>query len=483
MSFSSSVFIFLFLPVVLLGNFVLKNKYRNIWLLLCSLFFYAWAQPKYIVLLLVVILVDYSAGLLIQSVKFKKSILAIAVILNLLVLLYFKYVNFFIENINQVFHTELNLLQIILPIGVSFYTFKGISYVVDVYRKEIKAEKNIILVALYIAMFPQVLSGPIDRYGKLQKELRERNVSLATFKKGIELFIIGLAQKAILADALGKMVDEIWAIGAGSISLKTAWIGSIAYSLQIYLDFAGYSNMAIGIGKMLGFDFSINFNLPYMAKSITEFWRKWHITLGEWFKQYVYIPLGGNRKGKVRLYINLAIVFLLTGIWHGASWTFILWGVLHGVCRLIEQVFCSFKKSSQKKHQDIKEEKHIVFAFIKNAFGHLYLLFVVNLGWVLFRAPDLKQGIAFIKSMCGILSAEYCGLSVRYFLTKWNMFVLVVAILVSTSIPRNVYGLLKRKLNEKVFIVMKDMCYLALFLLALISVVTSSYQSFIYFQF
>ncbi|WP_248405327.1 MBOAT family O-acyltransferase [Butyrivibrio fibrisolvens] len=330
-------------------------------------------------------MIDYACALLIAKDIFPKIILTTSVVLNISVLMYFKYSNFVIGMINDLFRSDIQLLSIILPMGISFYTFKGISYLSDVYRKQVEAERNINRFSAYIIMFPQIMSGPIDSYGRYSDSLKEDLVTLDWLYEGAKRMVLGLSQKVIIANTLGIIVDDIWSKGAGSISWQLAWLCSISYSLQIYFDFAGYSNMAIGIGKMLGYEFSENFNLPYMSKSITEFWRRWHMSLGEWFKKYVYIPLGGNRKSKIGGYINLLVVFLLTGIWHGAAWTFIIWGLLNGILRILE-------KGLHEKVIQISISRRI-----KDFIAHVYLILVANFAWVLFRAPDIKQAFIFLN--------------------------------------------------------------------------------------
>lgn len=475
MNFGSAIFMFAFLPIAVIGHLILKDNIKNAWLLLCSVVFYAWAQPAFLLLLLAELLLIYVAGIILDKVKrdsARKTVFVISVVLIVSTLLYYKYFNFCVETINGIWHTEIELFDIVLPIGISFYTFKNISYISDVYHKRVAGEKKMLNLSVYVCMFPLILSGPIERYGKVKEKISERSVSREQMVEGIERFILGLSQKMIIANSLGIVVDDIWSRGAGAISLKTAWLGSIAYSLQIFFDFAGYSSMAVGLGKMLGFEFSENFDLPYVSTSITEFWRRWHITLGEWFKNYIYIPLGGSRKSRVRTYINLAVVFLVTGIWHGASWNFIVWGSLHGACRLLE-----------KFYSDHFSDKIRMPEVLKQIAGHVYVLFGVNFGWVLFRAPNLKEAWKYIKSMMGILSDNYCGISVRYYLNRWNVFVLLIALLFCTGIPSKTVRKVKAKMNTNAFCVTRDVTLLILLILSIIEIVTNTYNTFIYFQF
>lgn len=324
MVFSSIVFIFLFFPLTILGYYLINPKFRNYWLLFVSLIFFGWSQPNYLWIIVLNIVINYVAAYCLEnSHKYKKIILVTAIAVNLGILFYFKYFNFILDSVNKLFALSLELREIILPIGISFFTFQGMSYTIDVYRKTVRAQKNPLKVALYITLFPQLIAGPIVRYTDIAAEIDKRTVSSDDFCAGIERFILGLGKKAVIANAMASCVDGIWNAGIDHVAWNTLWIGSIAYSMQIYFDFSGYSDMAIGMGKMFGFHFNENFNLPYMSRSISEFWRRWHISLGSWFRDYVYIPMGGNRK---RVYFNLAIVFLLTGLWHGASWHFVAWG-------------------------------------------------------------------------------------------------------------------------------------------------------------
>ncbi len=465
MVFSSAIFLFGFLPITVIIHYLLKEKYRNVWLLLASLLFYAWSQPQGLWILACIILIDYLLAILIDHSKSFWGII-IGILLNVFVLGYFKYTNFLIESANYILGTEVTLLDIILPIGISFYVFKGISYIVDVYRGAIKADYNMLNVALYLAMFPEMMSGPIDRYDNIQDSLKYREVDADDLKTGVVRFIQGLAKKVIIANTLGQLVDSIWELGPGSVSCEIAWLGSIAYSLQIFFDFAGYSDMAIGIGRMLGFKLAENFNLPYTARNITDFWRRWHMTLGAWFKDYIYIPLGGNRK---HAYFNLAIVFLLTGIWHGAAWTFIIWGAIHGLCRLFEKKLCE------------KAIRIRVPAFVRYIIEHIYLLFIVNLGWVFFRASDVNSAFMFIRSMFGGVGS--CGISIRYYLDRWNSFILIAAIFFSGSLPTSIVANIRKMISERTYLVFADVSLMGLLLFSIFRVVTETYNTYIYFQF
>ena len=328
MVFSSSIFVFGFLPLVLLGNYLLKERYRNVFLLLASLFFYFWGEEENIVIIILSILINYFSGLLVArfaGTRIKKWMLVLAVGLNLGLLFYYKYFNFFIESVNSLLDTDIFVKDIILPIGISFFTFQGLSYVIDLYWGNVEVQKNPLKIALYVILFPQLIAGPIVRYKDVAEQIDTRETSIEKFSAGIVRFVVGLSKKIILANGVGMIADEIFNAPYQEHAVLTAWLGVICYTLQIYFDFGGYSDMAIGLGKMLGFDFMENFNLPYISTSITEFWRRWHLSLSSFFKDYIYIPLGGGRKGNV--YLNLFIVFLLTGLWHGASWNFVVWGL------------------------------------------------------------------------------------------------------------------------------------------------------------
>lgn len=392
MVFSSTLFLFLFLPVTLAGYFLLHKQGKNSWLLLVSLIFFAWSQPDYLWIILLNVLVNYSGALLIdRSASRRKEFLAVTIALNLGVLFYFKYMDFAIGTVNTLTGLDLPLQNIILPIGISFFTFQGMSYTIDVYRKQVPVQRSIFKLALYIMLFPQLIAGPIVRYSDIAAEIDSRTTSLDDFAAGIERFILGLGKKAVIANTMAQTADAIWANGPSSNTWYIAWLGSFAYMLQIYYDFSGYSDMAIGLGRMFGFHFNENFNLPYISRSITEFWRRWHISLSSWFRDYVYIPLGGNRKW---VYRNLCIVFLLTGIWHGASIQFVIWGAWNGAFMLLERIL----------------RKRAVLNRIPSGWrrflGSIYALLVVNLGWVLFRAPRTSYAIAYLAAMFGLGEAK-----------------------------------------------------------------------------
>ncbi len=380
MVFSSIIFLWVLLPCILLLYYVSPKPFKNGILTVFSLFFYAWGEPRYVVLMIFSVLLNYGFGRLVEKFGKKRWLLALCVALNLLILGYFKYYNFLAEVLNPLlrgFDIALPAIQVTLPIGISFYTFQALSYVVDVYRGENQAQKNPLNMMLYISFFPQLIAGPIVKYHDIEEQIENRTVTLEGFSYGVKRFIFGLGKKVILANTFAEVVDAVYAYQAADVSQAMLWLTALLYMLQIYFDFSGYSDMAIGLGKMFGFTFIENFRLPYTATSIQDFWRKWHISLSSWFKEYVYIPLGGNRRGTARTYVNLWTVFLLTGIWHGAGWTFIFWGIYHGFFNVLERCFLG---------KWLKQEKFRPLA-------HIYAVFVVLIGWIFFRADTIRAGI------------------------------------------------------------------------------------------
>lgn len=381
MVFSSFTFLWIFLPIIFIGYYLIQSKFKNIFLLLGSLIFYAWGEPHYIMIMLYSIIINYFLGILIDRYDTHKKVLLIFdIVINLIVLGYFKYFNFAVEIINKCTGLELKSPNIALPIGISFFTFQILSYIIDLYRGQYRAQKNIINLALYIAFFPQLIAGPIVKYKDINEQLNHRVCTLEKVAEGIRRFIYGLGKKVIIANTVAYCVDSIYALDSTNITGLMAWLSAILYSLQIYFDFSGYSDMAIGLGKIFGFEFQENFNYPYLSSSIQEFWQRWHISLGTWFREYIYIPLGGNRNGKFRTYLNLIIVFLITGLWHGASFNFILWGGLYGLIQVIERM--GFKKLLRNK-----------------IFAHLYTIIIFIFGWVIFRAENLTQAVDLLIRM------------------------------------------------------------------------------------
>ena len=474
MVFSSTLFLFLFLPITLIGYYLAKGRFRNYWLLLASLVFFGWSQPKYVWIIVLNILINYTGARLIdRSHRLRKLLLTVVITANIAILFYFKYFDFVIQTVNAIFGTGFDLKNIVLPIGISFFTFQGMSYVIDVYRGDVPVQTSLLKVGLYIMLFPQLIAGPIVRYKDISLEIDDRRTTLEDFSRGIERFIIGLGKKAIIANTVAQTADAIWANGATGNTWIIAWAGCIAYTLQIYFDFSGYSDMAIGLGRMFGFHFIENFNLPYISKSITEFWRRWHISLSSWFRDYVYIPLGGNQKN---VYLNLSIVFLLTGIWHGAAIHFVIWGLWNGAFILIERVL----GVGRRREGGAPDER---LSLPKRFLCHIYTLLIVALGWVLFRAPSTKDALQYVASMFGIVRPTRVGYTVFWYLDRWTITVMLLGALFSTSLPSRMAGVIRRHTNETVFTIGKYALLLLLLYMAMIRIVSGTYNPFIYFQF
>lgn len=465
MLFSSLTFLFVFLPVVLFFYWIVRPQLRNAVLLLSSIFFYAWGEPRYVLVMLATILINYFGALAVDKYRTKKIYaVSVTIVCDLLFLFYFKYFDFFISNINEAFHSNFGLLNILMPIGISFYTFQSISYVVDVYRDEVPVQKNLYKLALYISLFPQLVAGPIVKYHDVAEQIENRQVDYEAIVSGIKRFIVGLSKKVLIANTMGAIADNIFSQSVDELSVAVSWLGAVTYSLQIFFDFSGYSDMAIGLGLMFGFKFKENFNYPYISKSITEFWRRWHISLSTWFKEYVYIPLGGNRISQKRTYINIAIVFLLTGFWHGANWTFMLWGVWHGLFNIIEKATGIFKDSGVRWKEGVK---------------HVYALLVVLFGWVLFRADNITYAWAYIRNMIGFYdSSSY--LMFNSYVTVFDLFILVLAIVFSTPIASNFLNISSENFWKNKF---QNVSLIILFVISVSFLVASTYNPFIYFRF
>ena len=469
MAFNSLYFILLFLPLALIFYYITPKKFRNIILLLENLVFYAWGDISYILILLSLIIVNYLFGLLIENSKkseLKKLFVTSAIAVDLLVLGYFKYFNFFVENINNYFHSNLDLIHVIMPVGISFYTFMAITYLVDIYRKDVKAEKNPIKVALFLSLFTNILAGPINRYCTFYEQLSKREESIQNFIYGIKRFIIGLSKKVIIANTLATIADGVFDLSANEYSILVCWLGLIAYSLQLYFDFSGYSDMAIGIGRMFGFKIMENFNFPYISKTFTEFWRRWHISLSSWFKYYLYIPLGGNRKGNIRTYINLFIVFLVTGFWHGASWVFIFWGLWHGLFMIIERFFNLAKKEFNNKYI--------------NGLLHLYCMFFVTIGWVFFRSENLKSAFEYIFTLFNFSTIMISFVRIGEFINNYSLIILIFALIGMTGILKNIIEWSNEHWAKQILL---NLILLFLLFFSICSIDASSYSPFIYFQF
>ena len=466
MVFSSNIFLFGFLPIVLMGYYLIKDKYKDIFLLLASLFFYFWGEKQNAVIIIVSILINYFSGLVVEhfrETRMKKIALILSVMLNIGVLFYYKYTGFFVDSINKVIGTNFSVRTIILPIGISFFTFQGLSYVIDLYGGTVKVQRNPVKLALYISLFPQLIAGPIVRYKDVAAQIDKRKESIDKFAEGIFRFVIGLAKKIILANGIGMVADEIFNAPYQEHMILTAWLGIICYTLQIYFDFWGYSDMAIGLGKMFGFDFLENFNLPYISTSISEFWRRWHISLSTFFKDYVYIPLGGSRKGNV--YINLLIVFFLTGLWHGAAWNFVIWGLWHGCFRILEMII--------KKYQ-------IIRIHIPSIIKRLVTMLIVMIGWVMFRADTMGYAFGYIGRMFGLNTTSTVYYKTGYYVNSYRIFIIIFAITASLGLFKWMYEKIEKCKN---YLVIRNTITLALLLVCIIYVMTATYNPFIYFRF
>ena len=472
MVFSSLVFLFVFLPIVLVLYYLSGKKYRNYLLLLASLFFYAWGEPTYVVIMLVSIGANYLCGLLVdekRADKVRVTGVVISVIFNICMLGVFKYSGFFVKNINTAFNTSLPVPEIALPLGISFFTFQAMSYVIDVYRKDAKVQKNIFDLSLYISLFPQLVAGPIVRYQTVADQIEEREHNIIKFGDGVRRFIIGLGKKVLLSNSLGMLADSVFGMQTYQLAVVSTWLGILAYSLQIFFDFSGYSDMAIGLGKMFGFEFLENFNYPYISQSASEFWRRWHISLGSWFRDYVYFPLGGSRRGNVRTYINLFIVWFLTGFWHGASWTFIAWGLYFGLLIGMEKSYLG--KLLNK-----------VPRFVR----HIYLLLVVMIGWVFFRADSFSYSIEFIKNMFFMgTNVIFDGVAASYINDYW--FVLVLSMIFCMPIVdwfrRKIEVANDKILESNISYVLNSVVYTGILLIVIFKLVNSTYNPFLYFRF
>ena len=471
MVFSTVLFLFRFLPITLLLYYAVPYKFKNTVLFVCSLVFYSWGEVKFFPIMVVLILINYVSGLLMERFAghagLRRAVLIFSIVGSLSMLVFFKYTNFLINSLNAL--AGLNIAPVagleVLPLGISFYTFQTMSYSIDVYRQDVKTEHNIIDFGAYVVMFPQLIAGPIVKYRDVSNQLHvyEGRITLDRIEQGVSLFVFGLAKKVLLADAIGQLWTDIIgvkgsataAIGLANASTPLVWLGVIAYSLQLYFDFSGYSMMGIGMGKMLGFDFPDNFNLPYISRSITEFWRRWHMTLSGWFREYVYIPLGGNRKGKARQIFNLFIVWLLTGIWHGANWNFICWGLYYFVLLMIEKLFL------------------LPYLEKGKIWPHVYTLFLVVVGWAMFVGNEygVEFGLLFQK-----LFVWSGGVSPLYFLRNY-LVVLILSVLCCTEIPKKLWDEMQQVTWTRVLTIA------TLFVLSIAYVIGSDSHPFLYFNF
>lgn len=470
MVFSSVIFLFFFLPLVL-GLYFLSPgiRIKNWVLLITSLFFYAWGEGELVLLMILSSLFNYGVGRWIHSQKDSTLPVFIGVTVNILVLIFYKYVGLFVGSIDALLGTSMNDgINIHLPIGISFFTFQSISYIVDVKREQAKVQKNPINLMLYISLFPQLIAGPIVRYTQIEKELADREHTLDNFVSGAKRFCLGLAKKVLIANVVGEIADELFLLPDGEMYYAISWFAIAAYALHIYFDFSGYSDMAIGLGKMFGFSFPENFNYPYISSSIKEFWRRWHITLSTWFRDYLYIPLGGNRKGKGRLYFNLFVVFFITGMWHGGTWNFVLWGLMHGAFLIIERL--GFEKVLDRVR----------------IFGHIYTILVVLFAWVLFKIPELSDAVSFYSSMFRANPELTTGLELGQLLDKEYIFIFFLGCVLCLPI-RNYILKFKTRLSGGIVLELWDygtsLFYLILLVLSAMAIASSTYNPFIYFRF
>lgn len=463
MLFTSISFLYYFLPTIIILYFITPKKYRNYILLIFSIIFYMYGEPKYVILMLVEILVAYFGALLIDKYK-SKEIFLITIIIHIGLLCVFKYTDLFIGTINSIFKTNISFLNITLPIGISFYTFQILSYVIDVYRGKVKVQKNILKLATYVSLFPQLIAGPIVRYETICDELDNRDETIEKFSLGVRRFIIGLAKKVLIANMLGELCTKFSLVDERSVLFY--WIFAISYMLQVYFDFSAYSDMAIGLGKMFGFTFLENFNYPFISKSITEFWRRWHISLSSWFKDYVYIPLGGSRKGTLKLVRNILIVWFLTGIWHGAAYNFILWGLFIGVFLVIEKLWLS---------------KYI--SKLPKVLRNIYVLFIIMISFIMFNAGSINEAFFNIKGLFGLNKEVFINNYTIYYLKSY-LIVLIIAIFGATPLFKNIIEKLKKsKCLNKIINVLEPIFLVILLLLVTAYLIDSSYNPFLYFRF
>ena len=463
MVFSSTLFLFLYLPVVLAVYYLVPRRWRNLWLFVVNLVFYGWGEPVYILLMLFSVTLNYVNGLLIG--RFRKSeprkaktVLIVNTVLNLGLLVFFKYFDLLAETISRIPGVAVPTLGLTLPIGISFYTFQTMSYPIDVYRGDAEVQRNYVRFGTFVALFPQLIAGPIVRYKDIADQLEERDYTVDRFASGIGRFTLGLAKKVLIANNVGVLWDTMSA--STELSVAGAWLGAIAFSLQLYFDFSGYSDMAIGLGRMLGFEFLENFNFPYISRSITEFWRRWHISLGTWFRDYLYIPLGGNRLGLKRQLFNILVVWALTGLWHGANWTFLLWGLYYAVFLLIEKAFLLKKLENQ----------HVL--------NRVYTLLITVFGWVLFQLDSMDEVLRYWKTMLGI--------GARGFVSETDLFygrsyavILVIAVLASTPLFRRISEILPTRVKN----VLLPLLTLAALIVCTAYMVDATYNPFLYFRF
>lgn len=467
MVFSSTFFLFVYLPLVMSVYYIVPLKFRNPVLLIFSLVFYGWGEPVYIILMLLSTILDYTFGLLISknrdNRRLSKALVCCSVVLNLSLLGFFKYYDFFVLNLAKIpMFSGLEPLGVKLPIGISFYTFQSMSYPIDVYRNDAPVQRNFTSFATFVTVFPQLIAGPIVKYKELAEQLNSRKCNLNKFADGIKIFLIGLSKKVLLANNIGMLWDYTKSVPTDSLSLFMAWLGITAFAFQIYFDFSGYSDMALGLGKMLGFEFPINFNYPYVSQSVTEFWRRWHISLSTWFREYVYIPLGGNRKGKLKTYRNIFLVWALTGFWHGASWNFLLWGIYFAIILILEKALVL---------DVLKKMPSII--------GHIYTIILIWISWTLFAIEDLEAIKGYLLVMLGFSGSTLIDNNFMYYMISFGP-ILSIAILASTRIPRKI---LNRLENYKVIRYITPLGCFILLIICTAYLVDSTYNPFLYFRF
>lgn len=463
MVFASITFLYYFLPIFLILYFIFPKKYKNIVLLIFSFIFYFYGEPKYILLMLIEVLFSYFMTLSLEKNK-SKSLLGIIISFHIFLLCVFKYFNFIITNINSIFDGNISLLNIVLPIGISFYTFQIISYEVDVYRGKVKASKSLIDYMAYVFLFPQLIAGPIVRYETVSKELKSRKVTLEDFSYGVNRFIIGLFKKVVIANNIGELCNIL--NGSSEVSILLYWILGISYMLQIYFDFSGYSDIAIGIGRMIGFKFPENFNYPYIADSVTDFWRRWHMTLSSWFRDYVYIPLGGNRVSTLKHIRNILVVWMLTGLWHGASWNFIIWGIYFGVILIIEK-YCLNK----------------VLEKLPRVIRNIYAMFIVMISFIIFSSDDISSALVAIKGLFSFSSLKFSNNFIIYYIRSYGV-ILIGGLVLCTPLIKNVINKLRENKILNYIINIFEVIILVLVLVIITSMlIDSSYNPFLYFRF
>lgn len=468
MVFSSLLFVFMFLPITLAAYYACPKRFRNIVILIVSLIFYAWGEPVYIVIMIFSTIFDYTNGRLIYKYRGNKKtarlVLIFSITVNLSLLCFFKYYGFIVNNINEIFNLGIKVNPMPLPLGISFYTFQTMSYVIDVYRGIVTAQKSFINFATYVSMFPQLLAGPIVKYRDVEKEIVDRKETVELFSEGIELFTIGLFKKVFIANNVGTVWSVIKALPLGQVSVVSAWVGIISFTFQIYFDFSGYSDMARGLAKMFGFNLPVNFNYPYTSKSITEFWRRWHMTLGAWFREYVYIPLGGNRTTKLKWYRNIFVVWFLTGLWHGANWNFILWGLYYGCFITLEKIF--LLKWLERMPPIVR---------------NLYSIIIVIVGWALFEFESIPKLFSFLGIMFGIHAKQFIDKTAVYYMYT-NAALFVIMVLGSTPVPAKIMEIVKLKF-EKAEAAIFTLIYLSMMFICTAYLVNQSYNPFLYFRF